>query len=76
MVCSLQMIVDVTISRRLFVFCQSRGKVSAGSTSVSSLAVTAFDLVYCSLFVLSSGLSTLVSSHGEVVIGLCATLVL
>jgi len=45
-------IVDVTISCPLFVFGQSRGKVSAGFTNVSSLAVTAFDLVYCSLSVL------------------------
>ena len=39
-------IVDVTIPRRSFVFGQSRAKVSAGFTNVSSLAVTAFDLVY------------------------------
>ena len=45
-------IVDVTISRRSFVFGQSRAKVSAGFTNVSSLAVDAFDLVYCSLSVL------------------------
>ena len=45
-------IVDVTISRRSFVFGQSRAKVSAGVTNVSSLAVAAFDLVYCSLSVL------------------------
>ena len=46
-------IVDVTIPRRSFVFGQSRAKVSAGFTNVSSLAVAAFDLaVYCSLSVL------------------------
>ena len=45
-------IIDVTISRRSFVFGQSRAKVSAGFTNVSSLAVAAFDLVYCSLSVL------------------------
>ena len=45
-------IVDVIISRRSFVFCQSRAKVSAGFANVSSLAVAAFDLVYCSLSVL------------------------
>ena len=45
-------IVDVTIPRRSFVFGQSRAKVSAGFTNVSSLAVAAFDLVYCSLPVL------------------------
>ena len=44
-------IVDVTISRGSFVFGQSRTKVSAGLTDVSSLAVAAFDLVYCSLSV-------------------------
>ena len=40
-------IVDVTISHRSFVFGQSlrlRAKVSAGFTNVSSLAVAAFDL--------------------------------
>ena len=42
------MIVDVSLSRRSCVFGQSRAKVSAGFTNVSSLAVAAFDLVYCS----------------------------
>ena len=45
-------IVDVTITRLSFMFGQSRAKVSAGFTNVSSLAVAAFDLVYCSLDVL------------------------
>ena len=45
-------IVDVTISRRSFVFGQSGAKVSARFTNVRSLAVAAFDLVYCSLSVL------------------------
>ena len=45
-------IVDVTISRCSFVFSQLRAKVSPGFTNVSSLAVAAFDLVYCSLSVL------------------------
>ena len=45
-------IVDVIISRRSFVFSQSRTKVSACFTNVSGLAVGAFDLVYCSLSVL------------------------
>ena len=45
-------IVDVTISCRSFVFSQSRAKVSAGLTNVSSLAVVAFYLVNCSLSVL------------------------
>ena len=40
------------IPRRSFVFGQSRTKVSAGFTNLSSLAVAAFDLVYCSLSVL------------------------
>ena len=40
-------IVDVTIPRRSFVFGQSRAKASAGFTDVRSLAVAAFDLVYC-----------------------------
>ena len=42
-------IVDVIIPRRSFVFGQSRAKVSAGFINVRSLAVAAFDLVYCSL---------------------------
>ena len=45
-------IVDVTIPCRSFVFGQSRAYVSAGFTKVRSLAVAAFDLVYCSLCVL------------------------
>ena len=70
-------IVDVTILRSSFVFGQSRGKVSAGFTNVSSLAVAAtFDLVYCSSvlrFVVVLDIST---SRRRVVIGLCATLIL
>lgn len=48
-------IVDATISCRLFVFIQLRAKVSAGFTKESDMAVAAFDLVhnvynvYCSL---------------------------
>ena len=42
-------IIVVTIPRCSFVFGQSRAKVSAGFTNVRSLAVAAFDLVYCSL---------------------------
>ena len=45
-------LVDITISRHSFVFSQSRVKVSTHFTNVSSLAVIAFDLVYCSLSVL------------------------
>ena len=45
-------IVDVTIPHRSLVFGQSRAKVSAGFTNVRSLAVAAFDLVYCFLSVL------------------------
>ena len=41
----------ITISRGSFVFSQSRVKVSASFTNVGSLAVGAFDLVNCSLFV-------------------------
>ena len=59
-------IVDVTIPRRLFVFGQSRAKVSAGFTNVRSLAVEAFYLVYCFLLSLSLTLGT-VSSQDEFV---------
>ena len=46
-------IVDVTISRRSFVFGQSRAKVSAVSQmKVAWQLVAALDLVYCSLSVL------------------------
>ena len=46
-------IVDITISHRSFVFGQSHAEVSASFTNVSSLAVAAFDLVvYPSLSVL------------------------
>ena len=45
-------IVDVFISCPLFVLGHLCAKVSAGFTNVSSLAVTAFDLVYFSLSVL------------------------
>ena len=38
-------IVDITISCRSFVFSQSHAKVSSGLTDVSSLAVAAFDLL-------------------------------
>ena len=68
-------IVDVAIPRRSFVFGQSRAKVSAAFTNVRSLAVSAFDLAPR----LSSGLSlslTLVSSRRKVVIGLCAARIL
>ena len=41
--------VDVTISRRSFVFGQSRAKVSAGFPNLSSLVFAAFDLIYCFL---------------------------
>ena len=46
-------IVDVTIPRRSFVFGQSCAYVSAGFTNVRRPVVPAFDLVYyCSLSVL------------------------
>ena len=58
-------------------FGQSRAKVSAGFTNVGSLAVAAFDLVYCFLsvlrFVVVLDIST---SRRRVVIGLCATRIL
>ena len=41
-------IVDITISSRSFVFSQSDVQVSAGLTNVSGLAVAAFDFVNCS----------------------------
>ena len=44
-------IVGITISRRSFVFSQSRVKVSTSLTDIGSLAVGAFDLVDCSLSV-------------------------
>ena len=44
-------IVGITISGGLFVFSQSRVKVSASLTNVGSLAIGAFDLVNCSLSV-------------------------
>ena len=44
-------IVAITISHGLFVFSQSRVKVSASLANVGSLAVGAFDLVNCSLSV-------------------------
>ena len=71
-------IVDVTIPSRSFVFGQSRAKISAGFTNARSLAVAAFDLVTAPC--LSSGLSlrslTLVSSRRKVVIGLFAIRIL
>ena len=42
---------EVTISLCAFVFGQLHAKVSASFTNVRSLAVAAFDLVYCSLSV-------------------------
>ena len=62
---------DVPISRRSFMFDQSRAKVSAGFTNVSSLTFAAFDLVYCCLSVLQ-----FVFVLHEVVISLFATHIL
>ena len=45
------MIVDITIFRRLFVFSQPYVQISASLTNVRGLAVAAFDLVYCFLSV-------------------------
>ena len=70
-------IVDVTIPCRSFVFGQSRAEVSAGFTSVRSLA--SHHLILYSALCLSSGLSlslTIVSSRRNVVVGLCATRIL
>ena len=44
-------IVGITISRRSFVFRQSRVKVSTSLTNIGSLAVGAFDSIDCSLSV-------------------------
>ena len=58
-VCRLMMhsnvIVGINISRGSFVFSQSRVKVSASLTNVGSLAVGAFDLVNCSLYMFVVG---------------------
>ena len=70
-------IVDVSIPRRSFEFGQSCANVSAGFTNVRSLAVAAFDLVYCSLSVLLFVFVLDISnSRRKVVIGLCATRIL
>ena len=45
-------IVDVTISRRSFLFVQLHAKVFVVFTNISGLAVAVFDLVDCSLSVL------------------------
>ena len=64
-------IVDITISSRLFVFSQSDVQISAGLTNLSGLAVAAFDFINCSPSVAGSSLSlTFVSSCCKVVIGL------
>ena len=63
-------IVEVAISRRLSVFSQSCVQISAGFTDISCLAVAAFDLVNCSLFLPSSLSLTFVSSFRKIVIGL------
>ena len=61
----------------VIVFGQSHAKVSAGFSSVRSLAVAAFDLVYCSLSVLWFVFVLDISKQSSlVVIGLCATCVL
>ena len=67
-------IVDVTIPGRSFVFGQSRAKVFAGFINARGLAVP--DLTLYTAPCLSSGLSlslTLVSRRRKVVMGLCAT---
>ena len=46
-----KVIVGPTISHGSFAFSQSRVKISASLTNIGSLAVGAFDLVNCSLYV-------------------------
>ena len=53
-------IVDITISRRSFVLSQSRARVSAGFTNVSSLAVAAIFFIACNLFL------GVISARGQV----------
>jgi len=50
-------IVDVTISSRSFVFSQSDVQIPTELTNISGLAVAAFDLIACSLTCLSLGSS-------------------
>ena len=70
------MIVEITISRRLFVFSQSCVEVPARMFDVGGLAVGALDLVNCSMSVLGSSLSlTLVNKCRRVVIGLCTVMI-
>ena len=64
------MIVDITISRRLFVFSQSCLEVPASLSNVGGLAVRALDLVNRSLSVVRF---VLVSKCRSIVIGLWAT---
>ena len=45
------LIVIITIFRRLFVFSQSYVQISASLTDLRCLVTAAFDLVYCSLSV-------------------------
>ena len=62
-------IVDITISSRSFVFGQSDVQISASLTNISGLAVAAFDLKTAPRLSLGSSLS-FVSSCRKVVIGL------
>jgi len=66
-------IVGITSSRDLFVFSQSRVKVSASLTNVGSLAVGAFDLVNCSLSIVRFVSVFHVGQCRNVVVGLWAT---
>jgi len=45
------MIVEITISSRSFVFSQSDVQIPAGLTNISGVAVAAFDIINCSLSV-------------------------
>ena len=69
-------IVNVTITRRSFVFGQSRAKVSTGFTNASIAWQSTQHLILYTAPCLFFGLSfsmTLVSGRHEVVIGLCVT---
>ena len=57
-------IVDITISSRSFLFHQSDVQIPAGLTNISGLAVTAFDLIAPCLSPLGSSLSETTESTG------------
>ena len=70
-------IVDITISSRSFVFSQSRVEVSTSLSNVGGLAVGAFDLMNRSLLVVRFvPVLTLASKCRNEVLGLWATRIL